>query len=581
MRNEELVSNVVALGITVITVIVNMGIQMGTGVIFVLWPEHIMIMGIMVVLLAIVVSASVSLPAIKQFLEDQYVQKTFRRNPQQHEETFRMEMLRMKVKRSWLLAHSGNGEFVLARSPLCGSSGVLCLLGAVALAEAGLRLLITGKGGFCDGASDYEWSTMVIFVSQCIAIAVGTITPLFRWVDSAVSGDRSENLRPVERYWIQKLEEWKRGPFPFQTSSRRSRRMGYSTKALILNSCVQIQKSVVITSKLIRLDSTQIMIPLYKFCKRDGRRGELIAESPQFIDANDVLYLHGEDLRHVEFIQKKGREAAEQWIERGRKHEPIHFLGLLREHFSASRSFGGVVAFDNEAVHSLLYVEPPHCWSLALATLVTISVSLPNTDPGTIEGLLKGSYEGLRYVKLVETNMDEPYPYPMMTLLDAADMVWEGIDVQDRWLDFDLQKYRQEARNSEQMIRKLADLSETFVKDFRHEPFNSIQWPAELLAANAMHRATQTILMNISEDLLQWLLATIADIFAACLNRLPYLSSKQCSNQTIAEERETSARKTAHLLGETENILKRIHRPDFSPTLESIKSWREVLQRHE
>lgn len=68
MENTELFSNIIALGILVITVVVNVGIQLGTGVIYIFWKEHAFIMFIMLVMLLILSFSA--LPAALSLLWD-------------------------------------------------------------------------------------------------------------------------------------------------------------------------------------------------------------------------------------------------------------------------------------------------------------------------------------------------------------------------------------------------------------------------------------------------------------------------------------------------------------------------------
>ncbi|XP_058104528.1 uncharacterized protein LOC131248308 [Magnolia sinica] len=75
MEDSGLFSNVLALVILVITMVVNIGIQMGTGAIYAFLPEHIIIMFFMIVLLAILVSSALTIPTTKQLLEHQYKKK--------------------------------------------------------------------------------------------------------------------------------------------------------------------------------------------------------------------------------------------------------------------------------------------------------------------------------------------------------------------------------------------------------------------------------------------------------------------------------------------------------------------------
>lgn len=75
MENTELFSNIIALGILVITVVVNVGIQLGTGVIYIFWKEHAFIMFIMLVMLLILSFSALPVPTTKHYLEKKYKKK--------------------------------------------------------------------------------------------------------------------------------------------------------------------------------------------------------------------------------------------------------------------------------------------------------------------------------------------------------------------------------------------------------------------------------------------------------------------------------------------------------------------------
>ncbi|KAG9452352.1 hypothetical protein H6P81_005256 [Aristolochia fimbriata] len=594
LSDEEMISNIVALGMSVITVIVNVGIQMGTGVIFVFWPEHAIILFFMLVLLVILSSSALTISTTKQLLEKQYNKKyDLVRGESDEGENFTVTELRENVNKYWMMAHTCSPQYVLGRSALCCASGAFCLLSALVLVEAVLRAQLSGRMGFCDGNSDYEWSTMLIFASQVIAIAVGTIVPASRWFSSmSFSGSRAQgrhnqtDLR-VEKYWVQRLVEWKESPLPFQITSRRFRRMAYSLRSQILNLCIQIQKAVVITSKLIRLASTLSMFLVSKFifktCKRlllKDRLRTMSMSSSNLSIGDFVLHLEGEE-GLVHLIMKKGYEATKQWVNLGRKHQPTHLLELLQK-CTASQGFRGIGEFDSEHVQSIVSEEPSNCWSLPLVTLVSIAVSLPGTDPDTIDRLLKGVYEGLRYVKLIEKNLDTK---GLTNMRDAAHIFWQGVDLHDQWFDYDLHKSRLEEQNPKEVLEKLAAISKKCVLEFMTKggcEQNPLEWPVKALAANSMYRISQTTLMKHKnrtekvEELFQWLCTTIADIFGACLTNLRRVIPMECFCNTI-EVREAKVREAAYLLGETEKMLEIIGQDKFSgldtESMADIDKW--------
>ncbi|XVE57673.1 hypothetical protein DITRI_Ditri04bG0108300 [Diplodiscus trichospermus] len=72
MENKEIFTNIIALAILVITVIVNICIQIGTGVIYVFYEEHAIMMFLMLVLLVVLSFSALIVPTTKHYLELKY-----------------------------------------------------------------------------------------------------------------------------------------------------------------------------------------------------------------------------------------------------------------------------------------------------------------------------------------------------------------------------------------------------------------------------------------------------------------------------------------------------------------------------
>ncbi|QHO49505.1 uncharacterized protein DS421_1g14520 [Arachis hypogaea] len=180
--NKETMMNVVAMGILVITMIVNICIQFVTGVIYVFWVEHAIIMLLMLILLMTMFSSAVAIPKMKHYLELKYEmnEEALKESANQVEEAKAeannqvINSLREELMRFWMMAHTSSPQFVLGRSVTCTASGAFCLLSTMALAEAMLRsYLMPWSFRFCTGHSDYKWSTIMILIVQVAAVAIG------------------------------------------------------------------------------------------------------------------------------------------------------------------------------------------------------------------------------------------------------------------------------------------------------------------------------------------------------------------------------------------------------------------------
>eukprot|EP00268_Persea_americana_P045028 TRINITY_DN4569_c0_g1_i4.p1 TRINITY_DN4569_c0_g1~~TRINITY_DN4569_c0_g1_i4.p1 ORF type:complete len:707 (+),score=84.83 TRINITY_DN4569_c0_g1_i4:217-2337(+) len=585
MDESELISNVLALGILVLTVIVNTGIQMGTGVIYAFLPEHAAIMFLMLVLLVILCSTAITAPTAKKLLEKQYDE--IQMSP---DEGCSGDIKRQRedVKKYWLLAHTGSPQYVVGRSATCTASGAFCLLSALILLQAAVRSLIIGSLNFCSGPCDYKWSVTVVLISQATAIVVGTIAPAIRWFN-AISFRSPESWKQsckgefkVEKYWVQRLVGWKESPLPFHISNRRFRKTLHVSKNQILSVLIGMQCAVVIVSKLIRLTSilpVSWLSTLSSCCRRLGRSESLSGSNDADLSSY-VLRLDGEeDL--VQLIMKNGREDTLHWIHRGKSNPPKYLIQLLRRRFTISQGFPGVVEFDSNQV-PLLGTEtrrPPNCWALPIVNLTSIAIAIafPYVETDVIKSLHLGVHEGLKYVRLIEEHLDRKRT---INVRNAADIVWLGIDIDDHWLDEDLKKLALQIRSADGILKTLAQIGERYVLNYisrsrrKAKEKDPHEWPAKILAANSMYRLCQTILLKRlgTADMFGWLQKVIADMLAACLSNLPRVISTEFSSLPI-ELKEENIRDAAHLIGEAEEILTKLDINQFPESTADIDDW--------
>ncbi|KAF2313074.1 hypothetical protein GH714_009096 [Hevea brasiliensis] len=207
MENKEIWMNIMALGILVITVIVNTRIQLGTGVVYLYWKEHALIMFLMLVLLVILSFSALTVPTTKKYLELKYKKKYKMAVKECSNECDSAvhKKLRQDLMKYWMMAHTCSPQFVLGRSVTCTAAGALCLLSAVTLAEAMLgSYLMPGSFKFCNGESDYKWLTILVLIIQTIAIVVGTIAPAIRWF-TAINFSAHQQEEKQERIQSRKV----------------------------------------------------------------------------------------------------------------------------------------------------------------------------------------------------------------------------------------------------------------------------------------------------------------------------------------------------------------------------------------
>ncbi|XXG57311.1 hypothetical protein AAC387_Pa03g4497 [Persea americana] len=564
MDGSEMIANVIALGILVVTVIVNIGIQMGTGVIYVFLPEHAVIMVFMLVLLVILCSTAITAPTAKELLEEQYKEVL-----RSDDEVLYNLKLREYVKKHWMMAHTGSPQYVVGRFATCTASGVFCLLSALILLQAAVRSFIIRSLAFCEGKSVYTWSMTLVLISQAIAIGVGTVAPGIR-LFNAISFRNPKGEFKVERYWVQKLVEWKESPLPFHISNKGLRKISHVSRNQILNVFMGMQYAVVIVSKLIRLSLSGLSC----CCKRPGRVDKGSKSGSNEGLKGHVLHLDGEeDL--VQLIMTNGYEDTEHWIRRGKNNPPKYLKRLLMK-FTISQGFQGVVEFNSIEVASLGTEEPPHnCWALPIVTLTSIAMTIaPSYFLKDVKLLQCGVHESLKYVRLIEKNLDDRR---LINMRKAADIVWLGIDTNGRWLGKDLKKLAR-AKSADRILQELAENLEKYVLEYStstKKENDPRDWPAKVLAANSMYKLCRTILLQklgTADRMFEWLQKTIADIVGACLTNLPKVIYMKCVCNSI-EFREESVRDAAYLLGETEEILKKLEIGPYPDDKEYIDSW--------
>lgn len=616
MENREIFTNIVALGILVITVIANICIQLGTGVIYVFYMEHAIIMFLMLVLLVVLSFSALTVPTIKHYLEFKYKKKHEKAQKEctESDETGKTveEKLKEGLMNYWMMAHTSSPQFVMARSVTCTASGALCLLSAATLAEAMLRFyLLPGSFELCKGESDYKWSINLVLLTQAVAVGVGSISPATRWFFainfrcSSRGGLKCfRECYKLERYWIKRLVLLKEYPLDVGIHNPHCRRIVHDAKNKFLNLCIGIQAIIVFTSKLICLISIYFVSAILLFydrcincvvkfisnsCIRNDSGSESSLPSSLKLDLSRfVLRLEGEDSL-VDVMMKENRDATDYWRQRAKKRQPKHLMKLL-ELSRPSEGFKGLIEFDSFQVPSLDTEAAPNCWALPVVTLTSIAIALPNIESCSINNLMAGVNEGLKYVRCIEENLN--MQGNLISVRKAAEVVWLQTELYQRWLNVDLLKLSLQGTTPKETVKLLSDAAKNIFMEFKKSNVNKYlmdspsKWPIKVLAANSMYRISQSILLNyesrnyeISQRLFEAITVMISDILAACLTNLERYITIKCLTSSI-EHREESVRHAVHVLGKTEEILKLQQQeslPCMNPNqIADIDKWRSL-----
>lgn len=616
MENQEIMMNIIALGILVVTVLVNISIQLVTGAIYLFWMEHVISMFLMLLLFLFLSFSAMTVPVTKRYFQIKYSKKyeMARKEACKDMNIAAVNRLREDLRKYWMMAQTSCPQFVMGRSVTCTASGAICLLSAGILAQAIVISYCTSETKrFCNGDSDYKWSISLILFTQAAAVAVGTIAPGLRWF-LAINyrcqkkiKSSGKDLLKVERYWTLMLVEAKDCPLVFKIKSPRGRKLAHRIKTRILDVCIGIQTMIVVVSKLMRYISIffvghflWVVTSVNRLCRRtlpnnsiSNHESESSQESFKLDLSRFVLYLDGEEeLVHV--MMKNNCDATEHFISLGKKKQP-HFLTQLLEKSTQSEGFAGVREFDCPRITSLEKEEPPNCWALPVVTLTSIAVALPNVSKHLKKQLINGVNEGLVLVRLVENNLESEQD--LKRLRTAADIVWQGVDLYGKWLDIDLYKTASSEKTAKEVLEELVHAGKTRFKELKTKDMKEClldepdKWPVKVLAANSMYRLSQTILssntenqIQISEILFERLSIKIADILGACLTNLQHIIPVECFRSSI-KEREEGVRNAISLLGKTEKILKLLdskNLPCYAPCqmITCIDTWRS-LGKHE
>ncbi|KAI3677252.1 hypothetical protein L1987_86875 [Smallanthus sonchifolius] len=224
MDDRELLTNIVALGILMITITVNIGIQ--------------------------------------SFAQLEYRYKESQRLVSSYQQKrFSSKGLRSYVKKYWMMTETRNPRFVIACSAVSSAFGVICLFLSI---NPVLNLVFSIKP-YVDhrcNTSDYKWSLGIIDIVQQFGIVVGSIAPIFRCLSSVGHYNLSKewsknhlNVFRVEKHWIEMLQQWKHSHScmkMFQKITNMSSSNGSSEIKEYSMYVVQIREDAKLTDRILR-----------------------------------------------------------------------------------------------------------------------------------------------------------------------------------------------------------------------------------------------------------------------------------------------------------------------------------------
>ncbi|KAJ0691873.1 hypothetical protein HanPI659440_Chr15g0579751 [Helianthus annuus] len=607
MDDKTLLANMIGLCILVITMIVNIYIQINTGVIddnldfesAKFFFRFTIVAGIntamILLLLIIMIASSITIPTFKEVLESKYrATNKISLTDQclQHDQMSRVERLRQHVRRYWVIAETGSPQFGMASNPLSTASGVICVIALVINYFTVFYTVFDYDdivGPVFDGRSPYKRSTTAIVITQSIGVVVGIIAPICRSfsVFSFKLGTKWNRnyfmFFKVENYWVRKLHVWKQSPISIQSRNRRSRSLVYNSRNLFLSFSIGLQKVIVILCKLIWLIVTVVPVFVVScFTSLNTSRTDDIDE-----DISKYVLQIDNEKELAEKTLKGISKSMNSFISKAEKEQNNNLLELLDKF----NEFEGVQIFDTDHVQSLLPAEFVNSWSLPIVTLTCIAVSIPKIRKDAVESLLRSVGEGLSFTHLVEESLNCSSEY--VNLRKASMSLWHEVEYKCKWLDNSLSKHVFNGKDATEIVKFFSDKAKEIVTEILasnngEQPENP---PNELIAANSMYRITQTILLRFESNtepvtkkqLFSHLEGMIADIFCACFTNLPRVITMRC-HESVIEKREESVKVAAKLLGKTAKIIEKLEKCDKVPSMDEnkmayIDEWRVYMKQ--
>nr|XP_043633327.1 uncharacterized protein LOC122604505 [Erigeron canadensis] len=582
MDNDTLLASVIGLAILVITVMVNICIQINTGVIngpYALdelpYSDDVlnyMVPGYLAIslwLLIMLISSAITIPACKEVLEIKYQATMKRTSNGQDSLASTVEKLNQYLRRYWVMAETGSPQFVMASNPLSISSGIICVFSLI-LHIIMMILTIQAENSYSSHGKEsyYKWSMYFIALTQSIGVVMGSIAPIFRCftiMNFKLSFKKNKNqfkVFKVEKYWIQKLGEWKESHVRSLSSRSKSRTLALNLKNLFLGICMGTQKITVVLIKMMGLIPVVLLICLIYCSYRWKSLASRLFVPPDIprIDErkedlrNYILQLEDE-MELGEKTLKRISNSIDHLIKKAEKKQPKNLLRLLEKY----NGFRGVENFDNDQVLPLTSFKLVNSWSLPIVTLACIAISLHDIDE--VDSLFKSVREGLLYTDLVEESLNNNREYG--NIRKATMSLWHEVEQKSIWLENTLEKSAYRGKTSIEILQWFAGKAEEIVKqiDTTNEEVMENN-PKKLILANSMYRITRTILLNYqgqptNEELFALLSSMIADMLCACFTNIPRVIMMKCHGSAI-EKREASVKAAAKLFGSTKEVLKRL-----------------------
>nr|XP_043639040.1 uncharacterized protein LOC122610111 [Erigeron canadensis] len=581
MDDNDLYSNMAALSVFVITMVVNVFIQIKTGVVSastynkdpritaLVSSKHDVValpkiytmlptiyVALLLVLLILYASSFFALLTSKEKIKSHY--------PNFNNQCSRMyldssgrcstfQKLKEYVETHWFMAGSSSSQFIFTGCfQMTCASGVICVVVTILhiLTVSWTFEAMLAK----DYDSDYSWSMIVIVILQLIGVMIGTVAPLCRCFAPVLSFNVTSIFDNIVTLlgWMGKSYFWR---------YHLLEAVMQSFKWLILRFCIVLHVLVLVVCSIIALS-----LNYFPFCVK--RLLKTVFTSSNNLDRDiqiDISTLVEDYLSewHVNRrMYDRLKKLVKQFFQKGKRNQP--YIELLKK---STPGFHEVGRLERTKRYSNLSKYDTY-WSLQVVTLATIACSLPEIGKNEVDCLLRSVRECLPYVMLV----DESFSNTSHHIQKMVKVLWKGVDVSKKWLENKLLDYPSQLIPAQQVVEWFKDTARNTSWETSNITATVRDEDERELCIVVMRYLSEGILNPNAWDgdnvfasqqkLFDSLSSIIADTIAACLTNLQQVIIKKC-NPSVAEEREDSVKGAALLLGETEQLIKILQQSDL------------------
>lgn len=429
MKTSEGYANMGALSIMVITVVVNMCIQMATGVVFAFTTEHFIIIICMLVLLILLWSSTLSLKGHRNWLLDDYTH--LMRDDLKDVYSKDLQGLRPLLEKLYFLCHIGNSQSQVYRTKNCHTVGLLCAITSIVVLEAALRSFAFKEWRFRSGVSDYGWSIPLVVVTQIFTIIVGAFTVIVR--GHTLLNHISIEDKPIcarEEFWNKELLYLRNKKPSFKSLGKCPTSILHVIKDFIINVLMTLQDGVCLGTQF-------VVIPFYFLNK-------FLAWMMMKMKINIVLDMHhnvvaaSEISNHREIFAYDGvlknwiieisKKDMERRMNAFKRDYPGHLIRLLEDNVPQSQC---TLMKELQITAQVLQISE---YRVSIFSLLVLARMIANMIPNLKEDVIQSLKESFQIIYFIDQSTNTSSPHNEFIWRIAMEL-WEDWDNPKHWFE--------------------------------------------------------------------------------------------------------------------------------------------------